>query len=117
MLSYLRLRFRALFGRRVVETELEGELRFHFENEVHKYKGRGMASDEVLRLARLWEPHEFRLLGKTSTVFQILGAFRKQFFSPTGETAPERPDGASVSAGLLPAPGVSPLLGRMPGKR
>jgi predicted permease len=53
MLSDLRLRFRALFRRRVVETELEEELRFHFENEVEKYKGRGMSSEEALRLARL----------------------------------------------------------------
>jgi macrolide transport system ATP-binding/permease protein len=53
MLSDLRLRFRALFRRRVVETELEEELRFHFENEVEKYKGRGIASEEALRFARL----------------------------------------------------------------
>jgi hypothetical protein len=53
MLSDLLLRFRALFRRRVVETELKGELRFHFESEVEKYKGRGRASKEALRLARL----------------------------------------------------------------
>jgi hypothetical protein len=41
MLSGLRLRLRALFLRRVVEKELEEELRFHFENEVDKYKGKG----------------------------------------------------------------------------
>ncbi len=210
MLSDLRLRFRALFRRRVVETELEEELRFHFENEVEKYKGRGMASEEALRLARLsfgghdqikedcreargtnllesclhdiryglrvlcknpgfvivavltlslgvgssaiiyslvdtillrplpypnagrvamlwqvapagsffgtqsipWEPQEFRLLGKTSTAFQNLGAFKKQSFNLTGVTPPERLEGARVSAGFFPALGVSPLLGR-----
>src|ERR1700744_862266 len=53
MLSDLSVRFRALFRRRVVETELEEELRFHFENEVEKYKSRGMAPEEALRLARL----------------------------------------------------------------
>ena len=53
MLSDLRFRLRALFRRRVVETELDQELRFHFENEVEKYKSRGMAPEEALRLARL----------------------------------------------------------------
>ena len=51
MLSDLRLRLRALFRRRVVETELEQELRFHFENEVEKHKSRGMTSEEALRRA------------------------------------------------------------------
>src|ERR1700733_7966587 len=53
MLSDLCFRVRALFRRRVMETELEQELCFHFENEVEKYKGRGMTSEEALRLARL----------------------------------------------------------------
>jgi len=53
MLSDLCFRVRALFRRRVMETELEQELRFHFENEVEKYKNMGMASEEALRLARL----------------------------------------------------------------
>jgi predicted permease len=210
MLSDLRVRLRGLFRRRVVETELEQELRFHFENEVEKYKGRGMAPEEALRLARLsfgghdqikedcreargtnllesclhdirygfrvlcknpgfavvavltlslgvgasaiiyslvdtillrplpypnagrvamlwqvapagsffgtqsipWEPQEFRLLGKTSTAFQNLGAFKKQSFNLTGVTPPERLEGARVSAGFFPALGVWPLLGR-----
>jgi predicted permease len=210
MLSDLSVRFRALFRRRVVETELEEELRFHFENEVEKYKSRGMAPEEALRLARLsfgghdqikedcreahgtillesclqdiryglrvlsknpgfaivavltlslgvgasaiiyslvdtillrplpypnagrvemlwqvapagsffgmqsipWEPKEFRLLGKTSTAFQNLGAFKKQSFNLTGVYPPERLEGARVSAGFFFALGVSPLLGR-----
>ena len=53
MLSDLRLRFRALCRRRVVATELAEELRLHLEIEVEKYKGRGIASEEALRLARL----------------------------------------------------------------
>jgi predicted permease len=53
MLSDVRFRLRALFRRRVVETELEQELRFHFENEVEKYKNMGMAPEEALRHARL----------------------------------------------------------------
>jgi predicted permease len=210
MLTDLRFRFRSLFRRRVVETELEQELRFHFENEVEKHKSRGMTSEEALRCARLsfgghdqikencreargtgllesclqdihysfralwknpgfaiiavltlslgvgasaiiyslvdtillrplpypnagrvamlwqvapagsffgeqsipWEPQEFRLLDKTATVFQHLGAFRKQSFNLTGVIAPERLEGARVSAGFFPTLGVSPLLGR-----
>jgi predicted permease len=53
MLSDLRFRLRALFRRRDVETELEQELRFHFENEIEKYKSMGMAPEEALRRARL----------------------------------------------------------------
>jgi predicted permease len=210
MLSDLRFRLRALFRRRVVETELEQELRFHFENEVEKHKSRGMTSEEALRCARLsfgghdqikedcrvargtnllesclqdirysfrvlcknpgfaiiavltlslgvgasaiiyslvdtillqplpypnagrvamlwqvapagsffgtqsipWEPQEFRLLGKTATIFENLGAFKKQSFNLTGVIPPERLEGARVSAGFFPTLGVSPLLGR-----
>src|ERR1700722_12653886 len=53
MLSDLRFRLRALFRRRDVETELEQELRFHFENEIEKYKSRGMTPEEAVRRARL----------------------------------------------------------------
>jgi predicted permease len=53
MLNDLRFRLRALFQRRAVETELDQELRFHFENEVEKHKSRGMAPEEALRRARL----------------------------------------------------------------
>jgi predicted permease len=53
MLSDLRYRLRALFRRRVVEAELDQELRFHIENEVEKLKSRGMSHDEAMRYARL----------------------------------------------------------------
>ena len=38
MWNDLRFRLRTLFRREVVETELNEELRFHFDNEVEKYK-------------------------------------------------------------------------------
>jgi predicted permease len=53
MLNDLRFRLRALFKRHAVETELDQELRFHFENEVEKHKSSGMAPEEALRRARL----------------------------------------------------------------
>jgi predicted permease len=53
MLTDLLYRLRALFRRGVVETELEDELRFHFEQEVAKYRRAGMSEDEARRRARL----------------------------------------------------------------
>lgn len=53
MLDDLRYRLRALFQRSVVEQELSDELRFHFENEVEKYKLAGMSEEEARRRARL----------------------------------------------------------------
>ncbi len=53
MLNDLRFRFRALFRRRAMETELDQELRFHFENEVEKLKRAGATQQEALRHARL----------------------------------------------------------------
>jgi predicted permease len=53
MLNDLRFRLRALFRRRVVETELDQELRFHFESEVEKHKRAGATEEEALRRARL----------------------------------------------------------------
>jgi len=53
MLNDLRFRLRALFRRRAMETELDQELRFHFENEVEKHKRAGATQQEVLRRARL----------------------------------------------------------------
>lgn len=53
MLNDLRFRVRALFRRRVVEEELDEELRFHFEHEVEKYRTRGMSEEEARRRARL----------------------------------------------------------------
>jgi hypothetical protein len=53
MLNDLRFRLRALFRRNTVETELDDELRFHFEHEVEKYKQSGMIQKEATRQARL----------------------------------------------------------------
>jgi hypothetical protein len=53
MLTDLLYRLRAVFRRGVVETELEDELRFHFEQEVAKYRRAGMSEDEARRQARL----------------------------------------------------------------
>ena len=49
MLNDLRFRLRALFRRNTVETELDDELRFHFEHEVEKYKQSGMTQKEATR--------------------------------------------------------------------
>ena len=53
MWNDLRFRLRSLFRREVVETELNEELRFHFDNEVEKYKRSGMSAEEAKRRARL----------------------------------------------------------------
>ena len=53
MLNDLRFRLRALFRRNTAETELDDELRFHFEHEVEKYKKSGMTQKEATRQARL----------------------------------------------------------------
>jgi predicted permease len=53
MLNDLRFRLRALFRRKAMETELEQELRFHFEHEVEKRKNAGMTRAEATRQARL----------------------------------------------------------------
>jgi predicted permease len=53
MWNDLRFRLRSLFRREVVETELNEELRFHFDREVDKYRKSGMSVDEAKRRARL----------------------------------------------------------------
>lgn len=53
MLSDLKFRLRALFHRNAVETEVDDELRFHFDQEVEKYRRRGMNEEEARRQARL----------------------------------------------------------------
>ena len=53
MLNDLRFRLRVLFRRNVVESELNEELQFHFENQVEKYRNSGMAEKEARRRARL----------------------------------------------------------------
>ena len=53
MFTDLLYRLRALFHRTAVETEMDNELRFHFEHQVEKLVGAGLSRDEALRRARL----------------------------------------------------------------
>src|SRR6266852_887084 len=53
MFSDLLIRLRSLFRRKEVETELDDELRFHFEKQVDKYTASGMGHAEAVRRARL----------------------------------------------------------------
>jgi predicted permease len=53
MLSDLLIRVRALFRRNAVESELDDELRFHFEQQVEKFVQSGLPLPEARRRARL----------------------------------------------------------------
>ncbi len=53
MLNDWRYRLRALFRRSAMETEMNDELRFHFDKEVEKLERRGLSPDEARRQARL----------------------------------------------------------------
>ncbi len=53
MFSDLLIRVRALFRRNAVETELDDELRFHFDNQVEKLVRSGFPLIEARRVARL----------------------------------------------------------------
>jgi putative ABC transport system permease protein len=53
MLDDLWYRLRALFLRAAVETEMDEELRFHFEQQVNKYVRSGLTPSEARRRARL----------------------------------------------------------------
>ena len=53
MLSDLLMRLRALFRRNAVESELDDELRFHFEQQVEKFVQSGLPLPEARRRARL----------------------------------------------------------------
>src|SRR5258708_1997865 len=53
MLNDLLLRLRSLFRKRTMETELEEELRFHFEKQVSKLVQSGLTPAEAQRRARL----------------------------------------------------------------
>jgi len=53
MLNDLLFRLRSLFRRRAVETELNDELRFHFEKQVEKLLKAGLPREEARRRARL----------------------------------------------------------------
>jgi predicted permease len=210
MLNDLRFRLRALLRHKVVESELDQELRFHFEQEVQKHTRAGMTTEEARRRSRLtfggheqvkedcreahgaslletlfqdiqygirihrkspsffifaaltlalgigastavfslvntillksspypnasrivvpwrvppissewqtetfpWADAEFVQLTQTSTAFQNLGAFRKDNFNLTGSANPEYLEGVRASAGLFPALGMPPMLGR-----
>jgi len=53
VLDDLKFRVRALFHHSEVESELDEELRFHFDREVQKYIARGMSEQEARRTARM----------------------------------------------------------------
>jgi putative ABC transport system permease protein len=53
MLSDLLIRMRALFRRSAVESELDDELRFHFDQQVEKFVQSGLPLPEARRRARL----------------------------------------------------------------
>src|SRR5690349_5083544 len=53
MLNDLLFRLRSLFRREQVESEMNEELRFHFERQVVKYVASGLAREEAQRCARL----------------------------------------------------------------
>ena len=53
MFDDLLIRFRALLRRKSVESELDDEIRFHFEAQVAKYIASGTPRDEATRRARL----------------------------------------------------------------
>ncbi len=53
MFSDLRYRLKALFRRESMETELDEELRTHFEHQVDKYVKAGMSNAEATRRARV----------------------------------------------------------------
>jgi len=53
MLSDLLFRLRSLLRRNTVESELDDELRFHFEQQVEKSIRSGLSRDEAIRRARM----------------------------------------------------------------
>jgi putative ABC transport system permease protein len=53
MLNDLFFRLRSLFRRKAAETELDDELRFHFDSHVQKYESSGLTREEALRRARI----------------------------------------------------------------
>jgi predicted permease len=53
MLSDLLFRFRSLSHRKALESDLDAELRFHFEHQVEKNVRAGMMGEEAIRQARL----------------------------------------------------------------
>jgi predicted permease len=59
-----------------------------------------------------WAPAEYSVLARAATPFQNLGGFKKESFNLTGTSNPELLEGVRASAGLFPALGVEPSLGR-----
>ncbi len=53
MLSDFQYRLRALFRRRTIESDLDDELRFHFEQQVEKSMRAGLTRSEAVRQTRL----------------------------------------------------------------
>ena len=53
MLSDLIFRLRSLFRRSNVESEIDEELRFHFEQQVEKHIRSGLPRQDALRQTRL----------------------------------------------------------------
>src|SRR5579863_3679310 len=53
MFTDLFYRLRVLFRRQAVESEMDDELRFHFEQQVEKYVSAGATREEAVRRARL----------------------------------------------------------------
>src|SRR5580692_7853580 len=53
MIDDLTFRLRSLLKRTTAETELDDELRFHFEQQVEKNVASGLSPDEAARRARL----------------------------------------------------------------
>ena len=53
MFKDLFFRLRSLFHRTSVESEIDAELRFHFERQVEKYLKSGLTREEAMRQARL----------------------------------------------------------------
>jgi putative ABC transport system permease protein len=54
MLSDITSRLRSLLRRKRVESELDSELRFHFEQQVEKHVHAGLSRDDAVRRARLF---------------------------------------------------------------
>jgi putative ABC transport system permease protein len=53
MFSDLLYRLRALFHRKTMEVELDGELRDHLDRQAEKYRSFGLPPKEAMRRARI----------------------------------------------------------------